>query len=150
MKQLVLIIIVCLVFGGVSQVVESRETSGKVFVQLLAFEAEVSQKDFEPFLRSPGETPDISLLIFHNAELIFLGPYKTCRYTFKWTYSVEPPQFIFQEGEDLFIWLVHSPGKGQNDVLACWTLTSLEEFIELTTPGGTSLNIDARIMEVRR
>lgn len=148
MKKLVLMIMVCLVFGGVSQVAVAEKPSGKVLVQFLAFEAEVSQKDFEPFLRSPGETPNLSLIICLPLELVFVGPYVQ-GYTFKWTYAEDPPQFIFQEGETLFIWLVHSPGKGQNDVIASWDLRTLREAIELTTPGGTSLNIDARIVPLR-
>lgn len=146
MKKLILMIVVCLVFGGVSQVV-AKEPSGKVLVQLLAFEAEVSQKDFEPFDRTGGDTPNISLIICLPLELVFVGPYVQ-GFTFKWTYPEDPPQFIFREGETLFIFLVHPPGKGQNDVIASWDLTSLQEFIELTTPGGTSLNIEALISPV--
>lgn len=161
MKKLVLMIVVCLVLGGVNQAVVASQTSGKVLVQLHAFEAEVSQKDFEPFDRTGGETPNLSLVICRPSELLFMGPYVQ-GYTFKWTCPGDPPGFIFQRGETLFIFLVHSPGKGQNEVVACWTFDSLPEAIELTTPGGRSLNIDAvtpggtslsinaRIMEVRR
>ena len=147
MKKLVLMITVCLVFGGVSQVVPGEKPPGKVLVQLHAFEAEVSQKDFEPFDRTGGETPNLSLIICRPSELVFMSPYVQ-GYTFKWTYPEDPPGFVFQEGETLFIFLVHSPGKGQNDVIASWTLDSLPEVIELTTPGGTSLNIDAVISPV--
>jgi|GEM_PF-5013467 len=142
MKKLVLMIIVCLVFGGVSQAAASEKPSGKVVVQLRAVEAEVSQKDFEPFDRTGGDTPNLSLIICRPSELLFMGPYVQ-GYTFKWTYPEDPPGFVFQEGETLFIFLVHSPGKGQNDVIASWILDSLPEAIELTTPGGRSLNIDA-------
>jgi len=156
MKQLVLMVITCLVFGGVSQAAPGEKPSGKVLVQLHAFEAEVSQKDFAPFLRSPGDSPNLSVIICLPLELVFVGPY-VHGHTFKWDLPLkvkepsgrircfQPPEFIFQEGETLFIFLVHSPGKGQNDVIATWSLRTLSRFIELTTPGGTSLNIDALI-----
>lgn len=149
MKYLVItIIIVCLIFGGVSQAAAAEKPSGKALVQLHTFQAEIGSKDFRPFDRQ-GTTPNLFLLIFHNCdELIFASP-KTSSFTFKWTLSLsQSPTLTFQEGDCLDIWLVHSPLPGQHDVLAFWRLFSLVEFIELTTPNGTSLNIDAVIVSL--
>ena len=147
MKKLIFTLIFCLTFGGVSQAVTAPETSGQAFVQLHTFQAEIGTEDFRPFDRTGGDTPNLYLLIFHNCDdLIFASP-ETSFFTFKWILPLsQSATLTFHPGDCLDVWLVHSPLPGQHDVLAFWRLTSLVEFIELTTPNGTSINIDALII----